>query len=224
MTELIRLTGIEPLALGHLRAIYPHPDDPDQLIKLMRADAVAKRWGPGASWVKRVPRALHYTGFLREFTEAIVQAARHPDAHAPLARPQGLVETDLGTALVVEAVRGEDGALGPTLDALVRRDGASPALRAQIDALFAALGDAAVIVGDVHPGNIVFGRTARDRRVGLPARLILVDGYGEKFFVPLPSMSRFVNDWQRRRVYRRLLRKVERLAAATSESVKRASS
>lgn len=212
MTDLLRLSDLEPLALGHLRTVYGHPDDADQLVKVMRADTVAKRWGPGASWVKRVPRALHYTGFLRELQESIVQAARHPDRHAPLARPCGLFDSDLGLALAVEAVRDETGALGPTLDALIRRDGLTAALRAQIDALFAELGDCAVIVGDVHPGNIVFGRTARDRRIGLPPRLILVDGFGEKFFVPLPSMSRFFNDWQRRRVYRRLLRKVERLA------------
>jgi hypothetical protein len=211
MTDLLRLTGVEPLALGHLRAIYPHPGDPDLLIKLMRADAVAKRWGPGASWVKRVPRALHYTGFLREISEALMLAARHPEANVPVARPQGLVDTDLGLAIVVEAVRGEDGALGPTLDGLVRRDGAAAALRGQVDALFADLARCGVIVGDVHPGNIVFGQTARDRRLGQAPRLTLVDGYGEKFFVPLPSMSRFVNDWQRQRVYRRLLRKISRL-------------
>jgi len=193
----LRLADAEPLAIGHLRQVFAHPHDPDLIVKVMRADAVALR---AARWHKRVARALQYSGYVRELKEYIACRARFPHLDAPIARMIGVVPTDLGLGLVSERVRAGDGSLAPTLARryeLERGFSASieQALREFLDGLLASN----VIVGDMHAWNIVYGSDSR----GGP-RFVLIDGFGEKHFVPLASMSRGINARNTHRLYRRM--------------------
>jgi hypothetical protein len=203
----LRLADAVPLAVGHLREVYADPRDPTQIIKIMRADAVAVRWGGAARWYKRLPRALHYTGFVRELKEYIAAEARRPGGHAPIARMLGIVETDLGLGLVSEKVRAANGALAPTLAALYERErGFSTVLEGELAHFLESLLDCNVIVGDLHAWNIVHGSDSR----GGP-RLVLIDGFGEKHVIPRASMSRRFNAWNTRQRYRRMREQLRRL-------------
>src|SRR5690349_19836104 len=142
---MIELKSSTPIAAGHLRLVYDHPSQPECLIKVMRPEMVAKRW---ARWHKRVPRAQHYTGFVRELKEYIGLQARLPGASPPIARTLGVVETDIGLGLIVERVRGDDGKPGPTLESIVRRDGMAPWVVAALEKFRADLFRYNVIVGD----------------------------------------------------------------------------
>jgi len=190
-----------PLAIGNLRAIHQHPEHAQLLIKTLRPEAVARRFDAPGRWYKRVPRARQYTGFVRELKEYVALAARATHGIAPVARMVGIVETDLGIGLVSEKIVDAHGALAPSLHAIYRQNGGASAWTdAALDTLLDELLRFNVIVGDLHASNIVYGT---DSRGGAP-RLVLVDGFGEKNLLPLKSLSRWLNQRNTRRVYRRL--------------------
>ena len=198
LLQPLRLADAAPIAVGHLREVYEHPQARDLIVKIMRADAVATRWGTAGRWYKRLPRARHYAGYVRELKEYVATQVR--GAGAPIARMVGLVETDLGLGLVSEKVCDERGALAPTLAAFYRREnGFSAPIEAGLARLLEDLLAFNVIVGDLHAWNIVYGSDSR----GGP-RFVLIDGFGEKHVIPRSSMSRHLNAWNTRRLYRRM--------------------
>lgn len=198
---MLALSHLQPLALGHQRAIYQHPRDPALLIKTMRPESVAKRWDARERWTKRLRRTRHYIGYLRELKEYIA-AYTLKNANPPLARIAGLVETDVGLGLVCEKVRGADGALAPTLfQCWLEYGGEPPWARAALEEFRDSLLKHNVIVGDLNAANVVYGSDSR----GGP-RLVMVDGFGEKAVIPLCSMSRRFNRHSILRRYRRMLR------------------
>jgi len=197
---MIELSTRTPIAIGQLRKIYQHPDAPDLLIKVIRPEAIVARWGGARRWYKRIPRALHYTGYVRELKEYIAIQARTRDGNPPIARMVGIVHTDLGLGLVSEKVRDDSGAPGPTLAKLYEHNrGFTPGIEQALAVFLRDLQACNVIVGDLHAWNLVYGSDSR----GGP-RLVLVDGFGEKNIVPANSISRAFNRWNNGRLYRRM--------------------
>jgi len=209
---VLLLSTAEPIAVGHLRSVYQHPVHANELVKVMRADAVAKRWNTPGRWHKRLPRTRHFVQYLRELKEFIVARARAPEVDVPIARMIGVVDTDLGLGLVSEKVVGVDGALAPTLAALYSRRGFTPEIDGALAAFLAGLLDGNVIVGDMHAWNIVYGSDSR----GGP-RLVMIDGFGEKHAIPISSMSRAVNRYRTKRLYKRMLAQLERLVPISGD-------
>jgi hypothetical protein len=201
----MKLSQLAPLATGHLRAVFAHPDNPDWLVKIMRPEVVVQRWGGWRRWPKRLPRARHYSSYLREIKEYIAIMARHPDGDPPLVRLRGIVETDLGLGLVMERINDPEGRLAPNLHDVLRAERSmSPWLEAELEKLFVGLQRHDVVLGDMHPGNVVYGRPPG----GGERRLIVIDGFGEKHLVPYCSMSRQFNHWHNLRMFARLRRKL----------------
>lgn len=199
IVPMVVLTDRTPLATGHLRQVFQHPDNPDYVIKVMRQDAVASR-GAGARWYKRLPRTQHYIGYVREIKEYVAMQARLKGRDAPIARMVGVIETDFGLGLISEKVRDGNGALAPTLAVLyARENGFTAFVERELATFFDALIDCNVIVGDMHAWNIVHGSDSR----GGP-RFVLIDGFGEKHVIPRSSMSRRFNAWNTRRLFRRM--------------------
>ena len=205
-STVLQLADRAPLAVGHLRYVFQHPQNRNELVKVMRADAVAARWNRKSRWAKRLPRTRHYIGYLRELKEYIAARARAAHGEPPIARMIGLIETDLGLGLVSEKVVGADGGLAPTLAAIYERKGFTPELNRELATFLDGLMDSNVIVGDMHAWNIVYGSDSR----GGP-RLVMIDGFGEKHAIPISSMSRAVNRYRTRRLYRRMLEQLQRL-------------
>jgi len=203
---VLRLSSVEPIAVGHLRSVYQHPHDANALIKVMRADAVEKRWDAPGRWAKRLPRTRHYVQYLRELKEFIVARARAPGVDVPIARMIGVVDTDLGLGVVSEKVVDETGALAPTFAAVYARRGLTPELAAALAKFSSDLLAADVIVGDMHAWNIVLGSDSR----GGP-RLVMIDGFGEKHAIPISSMSRTINRYRTRRLLKRMVEQVKKL-------------
>jgi len=206
-TSILKLAAATPLAVGHLRYVFQHPLHPDQLIKIMRADMVAKRWNAPGRWLKRLPRTRHYIGYLRELREYIAARSQAPFEDVPIARMIGLAETDLGLGLVTEKVVDADGALAPTLAAMYERErGFTPAMERGLAAFLQGLLACNVIVGDMHAWNIVYGS---DSRGG--TRFVMIDGFGEKHALPVSSMSRAINRYRIRKLHVRMLAQLQRL-------------
>ena len=209
----LSLASTTPLAVGHLRSVFQHPQCEGVLIKIMRPDAVASRWNAPGRWHKRLPRTRHYVGFLRELKEYIGARARAADVDAPIARMIGVVDTDLGLGLVSEKVVDAQGALAPTLAAVYEKRGFTPELNKALEIFLKGLLDSNVIVGDMHAWNIVYGNDSR----GGP-RLVMIDGFGEKHAIPVSSMSRTINRYRTQRLYKRMLAQLVRLVPVGNEA------
>ena len=208
---VLTLSSVEPIAVGHLRSVYQHPLHANELIKVMRSDAVEKRWNAPGRWAKRLPRTRHYVQYLRELREFIVARARAPEVDVPIARMIGVVDTDLGLGLVSEKVVDASGALAPTLAAVYAKRGFTPELDAALAKFSLDLLAANVIVGDMHAWNIVLGSDSR----GGP-RLVMIDGFGEKHAIPVSSMSRTVNRYRTKRLLKRMVEQVKKLVPIES--------
>ncbi|HEX7769551.1 MAG TPA: YrbL family protein [Dokdonella sp.] len=203
----LRLSDATPIASGQIRRIFEHPHDARLLIKILRPDSIERRWkGPLRAW-KRLARALHYNGHVRELREYITACARHPARPVPIARTIGVIETDLGLGLVAEKVVGPGSILAPTLATRYASEGGfSAALERDLKELLEGLLACNVIVGDMHAWNIVYGSDSR----GGP-RFVLIDGFGEKLAIPLTSMSQRFNAHNTRRLYRRMREQLAQL-------------
>jgi hypothetical protein len=209
---MLHLMTAPVLATGQLRQIFQDPRDPRQLIKVLRADAIERRWGARARWYKRLPRALHYGGFIRELKEYIATRARTPDRDAPIARVIGVVDTDIGLGLVTEKVHSAEGGLAPTLAALYERErGFNPEIERELERFLDGLLACNVIVGDMHAWNIVLGSDSRGGE-----RFVLIDGFGEKHMIPMASMSRRFNARNTRKLYLRMREQLRRLVPLDS--------
>jgi hypothetical protein len=114
----------------------------------------------------------------------------------------GTVETPIGRGLVVGAVTRPDGTLAPTLRELIAAKAVNDAvIRALIDFLDWMI-TTRLVAADVHPGNIVYDPEH--------ARMVLVDGIGDKTFIPLRAWFPRLN-----RIYK------ERLAISILQGVAR---
>ncbi len=199
LQEPLRLADILPVAVGVKRAIYQHPGDPGLLVKVLHPAFVKKRFGPTGSFHNRHRRCLHYNYFLREMREYLVACSRSPQSLSFLPELVGLVHTDLGLGLVVKKVCGPHGGLAPTIGALAAAGTLDPRRRALLDQLQEAVVSSAVVIDDLHPGNIVLTCDAS----GLE-RFVLIDGLGSSTAIPLKALARLFNEWSKRREFQKL--------------------
>jgi hypothetical protein len=198
---MLQFRDIEPIASGQHRLVFQHPEAPDSLVKVMRPELV-ERNNREEPWYRRLARTGPYRGFVREFNEYL--ASRHASPNpSPLARVIGLVETDMGPGLVVEKVHGTDGGLAPNLDAWVRQHGLTDDVQAALDRLLAQLLEHNVIAADLHAWNLVCEENPNGQ-----LRLVMIDGFGEKNFIPLRSMSHRNNAARTRSKFRRMLARI----------------
>ncbi len=205
---MLELKQREPVATGQHRLIFDDPGDPTRLIKVMIPAIVAKKFDAPGRWHKRLARTRQYGGYLREISEYVAYAARRgAGERPPIARTLGLVETDYGLGLVVEKLVAVDGRLAPTLLSLVREHGLAP-WTPKLEHWLECVVASNVILGDLHARNLVLVGAG-----GSDGRFVMVDGYGEKNFIPRCSMSSRFNSWHSRELYRRLLVNVVRQVA-----------
>lgn len=207
--ERIDLNGATPIAAGDLQRVYAYPGRDDLLIKVVRPGFASEKWTGWRGWLKQRRRLGVLTGAMRTITEhlALRNAGIDPGRH--IQEFIGLVETSEGPGVVVRAVRGADGGYAPTLRALIETGRFTPAVQALLDEFAAWLVASPLIVGDLHPGNVVL---ASDPKHG--ERLVMIDGMGEKNLIPLNSWFPGLNRANSRARLQRLRRMLARRTAA----------
>lgn len=211
MTRTIQLSLRKPLASGSTRDVYVHPHDDDLLIKVVRRDAIEKRYGSGRPWYKTTRRYRHYISYLREIREEIAlvaQSERRPDSVQKIV---GFADTDLGFGLVVEAAKDRDGNLAPTLPQLIEKGVFDAKVQRDLKSCLDELQASPVILADVHGANLVYAWTAERGD-----HFVLIDGIGCKTLVPLNRMSRMINDYSKRKRIERLWINLDKLIARTA--------
>ena len=128
------------------------------------------------AWQRRLREFYkNKTSLSREVREYRRVGEPYPDA---LQQFRGLVTTDKGPGRLVGAET-SGSRLAPTLRDLAQGGRLSPKVRADLDAFFVWLFSSVIVVGDLHAGNLVYAGDRENRR------FVLIDGLGDKTFVPL---------------------------------------
>ena len=134
MSGEIVLSDKKPLAAGRQRVVYLHPDNNSAVLKLSKPDMVlAVRQHKPFRFLLRP--AGHYDFVLREYKSYLAAAAHNcPLILRHLPRYYGIVQTDIGTAIMAQLIRGADGKPALGLDGELEREGRmTAALRSALD-------------------------------------------------------------------------------------------
>jgi hypothetical protein len=74
------------------------------------------------------------------------------------------------------------------LKQIVLEGGLTPDIRARVDEFCHILLGSRIVISGVHPANMVYAADENGR-----ARFVLIDGYGERAFIPLTSLFPALN-------------------------------
>lgn len=202
----IELGDAQPLAAGRNRFVFQHPQHSDRLIKVFHA----LRTNGSSAWPWQ--RTQEQKALDRELQE--YRSLKRKNLHdLPfIQRIYGEVQTDKGFGIVVEKLCGSDGQLAPTVTDLVLQNGFDGRLRDLMMGLRDEVIEHNIIFTDVKGGNIVL---AHDRH---GERLVIIDGLGDRLWLPVNAMFAAVNRMNRRRHFDRALNWLEN---STPEALKR---
>lgn len=213
MLSRLVLKDAEPLVQGSRRLVFQHPYDEALLVKVMKSEAGREHAVSGLPWLPYRRANEMRRSYMREIGEYLRVRAKFEHEPLPIAKVFGLAETDRGMGIIVEKVCGADGALAQSLKARVHQQGFTGDMEARILALRDEVMRHDVVAGDINTNNIVwrFDSIAGERPV-------IVDGIGDKTFIPVNSLSRFVN---RRSLMRRFRRVIARLKQIDADRTQR---
>ncbi len=211
--EIIDLKDQTASASGSLQHVHAYPGREDLLIKVVRKNFAESKWTGWRGWLKRRRRLGVLTSALRTITEhlAMRNAGLFPGRH--LQEFVALVDTSEGIGVVVRALRGRDGGYAPTLRTLLEQGRFTRETQALLDEFGDWLIKSPLIVGDLHIGNVVL---AWDEEHG--ERLVLIDGMGEKNFIPLNTFFPGLNRANTRDRLKRMRQVVARRLAAAERA------
>lgn len=182
---MLTLKQSQPVAEGRQRYVYIHPENPDLVIKVIRPDAISRAWD---RWYKIRRSHGQYLSYMREIGEYVATHAREGSSPPFLQRIEGLVETDMGLGLVLQAVRGEDGSLAPSLRAMLKDGTFDREAKAALEEFFRDLMASDVIAADLNGGNVVYASLPDGAR-----RFVMIDGLGQHNLIPVKRLSRTLN-------------------------------
>ena len=213
--DYLELKDSEPIAKGGLRLVYPYPGDPSRLVKVMRPDKAASRYGEeGGSWFRRNRRHGQYILFVREIREYIAAYASHGVSLPFVQRIRGLIETDLGLGLVLDAARDREGRLAPTLAKVIQTGAYDQSAREALETFVKEMLECDVVLADLHERNLVY---AVDQEGAM--RFVMIDGFGSSTIFPLkswfPSINRRSKEKRVRRLRKRIAMRTDAFEAGT---------
>jgi PhoP regulatory network protein YrbL len=213
MSKFLTFKDTAPLAKGHSRLVFQHPDDVRLLVKVIRPDMIDKRWGSGAAWYKRKRRYGRFISYIRETQEYIascVPTGRGPDF---LQKVVGFVETDLGLGIVIEAVRTPSGELASNIAALIERGQFNATVRTALDTVKRQILENDLTLSDLNVGNLVY---TGDEKT--PGRFILIDGLGTATIFPLKRFSKYLNRRSKLGKFKRIQVRIDQRLATALEA------
>jgi hypothetical protein len=201
--NFLELKDRTPLNKGNSRLVFEHPNNPGQIVKVLRPDLMETRYGSGAPLRKRRRRYGRFRSYAREIQEFLAVYARENHAPPFLQTVIGLVETDLGLGLVTNAARAKDGSLAPNVAMLISAGRFDSTVRRDLEVFYQNILNCDVVISDMNVGNMVY---AFDDVAGY--HFILIDGLGNANMLPLKTLSRWINRRSKRKRYERLYKRI----------------
>ncbi len=205
--EPVALRGREPLAASSTRHLFLHPDSPDLLIKVHKLASERALGESGLTrWQKRSWRFQFFSGILREFEGYLAHHYAADNPFLPYIMPvHGLIQTDRGVGVLMDAARTESGELAPTVRQLFMEKAITPARAELLSGFLQAVMATNEVIGDLNLDNVVLVTEPGGRE-----SLRLVDGLGERTWIPIQRWSSFARKRQKVRFVRKVQARCER--------------
>lgn len=211
MPPIIKLSDKDPVAVGKKRLVFRHPYNPEWLIKVYRKSSAPQNCHNLKALLQAIYlRHCYVSGYTREFREYIT--SRYYNDCPLINHLQsiiGLVDTDIGLGLIVEALTDKEGKLAPTLRQLIKNKKLSPKRKESLTRLFESILASDLIVGDLNVKNIVLAYSPSQGE-----RFFLIDGLGDKTLIPLHRWFKCV----RRRYNKKRIAKITRIVENTIQN------
>jgi len=182
--ELIELKNAEPRFSGGENLVYSYPGKDHLLIKIIRPEWVE------ANLIKspiifRLVRLPKYWGVLNELIEYLaIYETKEPEAKY-IETIVGLVTTDIGLGLAVEAVFHELGTVAKSLEVIITENKFTDQHKSELEKLFEWMIDTHIIIRDFTLNNLVWD--------GVNQHFVIIDGIGSKPLWSLRSISKVYN-------------------------------
>lgn len=181
------------LAAGQSREVYAIQSEPEILVKVLKEQPPPRRFFTKFTLLRQLRYAYkQIVPLRREIREYERVANEGPLTKRHLQSFKGLVQTDKGLALAVGAVRQHNGVLGLTLRQLIEAGRYNAGTHSAFSSFLHWFVDSKIVAADVHLDNIVFNEK--------DGALVLIDGIGDKTFLPVRAWLPAVNKRSKRRL------------------------
>lgn len=186
---MVQLTPKDFVARGKHRAVYRHPEDDRLLIK------VARQNDANTSSLKKMIKKFHFSEqYVREFIEHLRLRANLEHENPYIQKLAGFADTNLGFGQIVQAEKDKNGDYAPTLYALLRDKRFDKSVQEQLEIFYNFMQNTSIIISDFHCGNLLYSYNSENGY-----HFVLVDGIGDKTFIPLLRLSSWLRSRTRKR-------------------------
>ncbi|PID62754.1 MAG: hypothetical protein CR974_03150 [Gammaproteobacteria bacterium] len=183
INKIINLTDAVKIGSGIERSVYVHPDNPNQLVKVVHPDEKDSQTKREVAYYEKLIARLPDTA----------EAWKH------IPHFYGVQATNRGDCPVFEAIRDFDGEISKTFQFYLERDGLA-LYRSELDELKCYLLKYAILInsGIIWPVNLVLKRVNENEQI-----LVVVDALGDpvaiKFFNLFPYFvkQKILRRWER---------------------------
>ena len=208
----LKINDLKQIGKGCSKIVFQHPHDQNKVIKIMNPERVSKFGGFNnhSKFKQRFAQGI-YRHFRRELIQYLQLCKLHYKANSfvfPVETPYGFVETNQGIGLVVEKIVSPN-QQGVTLYDLCEQHLFEEKHEIALKDFFDACCDLHIVFGEVNIAGIMY----TEQRNNKP-EFVLVDGMGEKLFIPLRAMSKRINAQNIRKVELNIRKKMEQLLAS----------
>ncbi len=189
--NVVELSDASIIARGSERTCYIYPGQTHKCIKVRNSDS---------SYSKQQQREEKYFSRLRK--------RKIPWEHTPAY--YGPVDTSLGRGLVFSLVRDFDGRISKNLADTIKQGGVSD-IGADLQKLKVFFYKWSILTCDMNLTNFLVQWMSPDKK-----RLVMIDGLGNREFIPISEICAFMSAVKMRRRWRRFDRKLEQLYLTVS--------
>lgn len=180
ISDVIDLSEVKPVGSGTYRDVYPMPEHPTLMLKVLRKNSVLRPGRPIRNFLKNRNKRQVYNFMYREYRCYLDLKIKQDTigGSLPIAEMVGLRQTSLGLAMVTERIRGKDGGNAKSLGQIKNDGEIANKVLGQINHFIAEAFRWGLVANDTNPENLMLDET-------LPfARFVLVDGFGDANPIP----------------------------------------
>ncbi len=198
---MINLSQYEPVAKGGEKLIFIHPQDENQLIKVINPEYI-HFMKKNRSFSYKIRRLKHYWFFSNMINEHLASREEKIENPNYLQNITGFVDTDMGFGIVVEAVKNKDGSLGLTLGDIIKNDLYNDTHKHALNHFVEWMKKTHIIIRDLWLDNLVWHEENQ--------HFVLVDGIGGRYLPTLRAYCRWYNLRGNLKRGEKLLKRVDR--------------
>lgn len=211
---IYQISELQRLGQGCSKIVYQHPEDNNKIIKIMNPDLVSE----GGGWQNHTFKSKLSNGVYKQFRRELLQYLElcktnyHNNTFQfPIETPYGFAMTSHGLGLITEKIVSPNGQ-GITLFELSRDKQFTDKHAKALAEFYDACCDLHIVYGEVNIAGIMYTESRNNK-----PEFVLVDGIGEKLFLPLRSLFKSINTKNIRKMQKRIDAEIQVLLNANSQ-------